>query len=58
MKFFRNLLVKLCEFLEKKLYDEPTYSELSKELDRTKYCLEQALAQIDYVYTRIRNNEI
>lgn len=45
----RKLLEKVCVFLEKKLYGEPTYSELSKELDRTKYLLDQAVSYIDYV---------
>ncbi len=54
----RKILEKICVFLERKLYSEPTYEELSKELDKTKYYLDQALAQIDYVYKNIRNNEI
>ena len=45
----RKLLEKLCKFLEKKLYDEPTYEELSMELDKTKNYLEQASEYINYL---------
>lgn len=45
----RKLLEKVCVFLERKLYGEPTYEELSKELDKTKYYLDQAISFIDYV---------
>jgi len=45
----RKVLEKICVFLERKLYGEPTYEELSKELDKTKYYLDQAVSYIDYV---------
>lgn len=45
----RKILERICVFLERKLYNEPTYEELSKELDKTKYYLDQAIAFIDYV---------
>ncbi len=45
----RKILEKICVFLERKLYGEPTYEELSKELDKTKYYLDQAISFIDYV---------
>ncbi len=45
----RKVLVKLCDFLERKLYDEPTVQELMKSLDRTRYKLLEAKLEIDYL---------
>lgn|GEM_PF-3609018 len=45
----RKILMRLCDFLEKKLYSEPTYQEMMKVLDRTKYKLSQAKAEIIYL---------
>lgn len=42
----RKILVKLCDFLEKKLYDEPTWQELSSSLDKTRYKLFEAKEEI------------
>ena len=50
----RRLLEMLCVFLEKTLYDEPTYDELSKELDKTKHFLDQALEMIEIFRERER----
>lgn len=49
----RNLMMKLCDFLEKKLYDEPTFRELSNSLDRTRYRLEEAVFEISNLKTII-----
>ena len=42
----KKLLIKLCDFLEKKLYDEPTVTELMKALDKTRYRLYEANSEI------------
>ncbi|MBQ3181143.1 MAG: hypothetical protein IJB50_00050 [Clostridia bacterium] len=42
----RKVLTKFCDFLEKKLYDTPTYEELQKVLDRTRYRLYEAQSEI------------
>ena len=56
----RDLLIKLCEFLEKKLYAEPTVPELMKALDRTRYSLYEARSEIDRLQNIIKQimNEI
>ena len=46
-------MMKLCDFLEKKLYDEPTFRELSNSLDRTRYRLEEAVFEISNLKTII-----
>lgn len=43
----RKIMIKFCDFLEKKLYDEPTFSELTIALDRTRHRLFEARAEID-----------
>lgn len=50
----RDLLIKLCEFLEKKLYAEPTVPELMKALDRTRYSLYEARSEIDRLQNIIK----
>lgn len=45
----RKLLIKLCNFLEKILYKEPTWEELSEELDMAKYKLHEARSEIEYL---------
>lgn len=42
----QKLLIKLCDYLEKKLYDEPTVPELMKALDKTRYRLYEANSEI------------
>ena len=42
----KKILVKLCDFLEKKLYNEPTVTELMKTLDKTRYRLYEANCEI------------
>lgn len=42
----KKLLIKLCDCLEKKLYDEPTVTELMKALDKTRYRLYEANSEI------------
>ncbi len=46
MKKARKAMTKLCEFLEKKLYDEPTYEELQSNLDRMRFFLWEAREEI------------
>ncbi len=50
----RKLLVKVCDYLEKKLYDAPTFEELSKSLDRTRYRLFEAKSEIEYLQSIIK----
>lgn len=50
----RKILVKLCDFLERKLYDEPTVQELMKSLDRTRYRLFEAKSEIDYLQSILK----
>ena len=50
----RKILMKFCEFLEKKLYDEPTWRELSITLDRTRYRLYEAKSEIDHLQSIIK----
>ncbi len=50
----RKLLEKICERLEKKLYDEPTVAELAKALDKTRYKLFDAKLEIEYLQTIIK----
>jgi len=50
----RKVLIKICEYLEKKLYDEPTVQELAKSLDRTRYRLFEAKSEIDYLQSIIK----
>lgn len=42
----KKILIKLCDFLEKNLYDEPTVTELMKALDKTRYRLYEANSEI------------
>ena len=42
----KKILIKLCDFLEKKLYDEPTVTELMRALDKTRYRLYEANSEI------------
>lgn len=50
----KKVLIKLCDFLEKKLYDAPTVQELAKSLDRTRYRLYEAKSEIDYLQSIIK----
>ena len=50
----RKILVKVCDYLEKKLYDAPTFEELSKSLDRTRYRLFEAKSEIEYLQSMIK----
>ncbi len=50
----RKILVKLCDFLEKKLYDAPTWRELALSLDRTKYRLYEANSEINNLQAIIK----
>ncbi len=52
----RKLLIKLCDFLEKKLYDEPTWRELSIALDRTRYRLFEAKSEIENLQAIINHS--
>jgi len=51
----RKILVKLCDFLEKKLYSEPTFDEMARHLDKTRYELYEAREEIKYLKSLIRN---
>lgn len=51
----RKLLVKISEYLEKKLYSEPTFDEMAKHLDKTRYELYEAREEIKYLKSLIRN---
>lgn len=42
----KKILIKLCDFLEKNLYDEPTVTELMRALDKTRYRLYEANSEI------------
>lgn len=50
----KKVLIRLCDFLEKKLYDAPTVQELAKSLDRTRYRLYEAKSEIDYLQSIIK----
>ena len=50
----RKLLEKICEKLEKKLYNEPTMKELAKSLDKTRYKLHEARLEIDYLQSLLK----
>ncbi len=50
----RKLLVKVCDLLERKLYDAPTVQELMKSLDKTRYRLFEAKSEIDYLQSIIK----
>ena len=50
----RKVLVKVCDFLERKLYDEPTVQELMKSLDGTRYRLFEAKSEIDYLQSILK----
>ncbi len=50
----RKFLVKLCTYLEKKLYDAPTYDQLSKLLDETEYKLYEAKRENEYLKDALR----
>lgn len=49
----RKILVKLCKFLEKKLYLEPTWQELFNDLNKTRYQLFEAEEEIKYLQNLI-----
>ena len=51
----RKLMVKLCEYLEKKLYSEPNFNELAAHLDKTRYQLYEARQEIKYLKSLIKN---
>lgn len=50
----RKFLEKICEKLEKKLYDEPTVAEVYKALDKTRYKLHEARNEIDYLQSVLK----
>ena len=50
----RKLLEKICQQLEKKLYDEPTVAELYKALDKTRYKLHEARLEIEYLQSLLK----
>ena len=50
----RKILEKICEKLEKKLYDEPTVKELAQALDKTRYKLHEARLEIDYLQSVLK----
>ena len=50
----KRLLVKICDCLEKKLYSDPTYEELARALDKTRYKLVEAKVEIDYLQTLLK----
>lgn len=50
----RKLLEKICQQLEKKLYNEPTVAELAKALDKTRYKLYEAKIEIEYLQSIIK----
>ncbi len=50
----RKLLVKICDFLEKKLYSEPTFQEVLRALDKTKYKLSEAKSEISYLQSLLK----
>lgn len=50
----RRFLVRLCEYLERKLYAEPTYEEMAKTLDQTRFLLADAKLEIDCLQKLIR----
>ena len=52
----RKILIRFCDFLEKKLYAEPTYAELTRLLDTAHYKLEEAEAEIVYLKSLIKKN--
>lgn len=51
----RKLLIKISEYLEKKLYSEPTFDEMARHLDKTRYELYEAREEIKYLKSLIRN---
>lgn len=52
----RKLMVKLFEYLEKKLYSEPTFNEIAKYLDKTRNELFEARLEISYLKKLIGDN--
>jgi len=50
----KRFLVKICDRLEKKLYSDPTYEELARALDKTRYKLVEAKVEIDYLQTLLK----
>lgn len=52
----RKLMVKLFEYLEKKLYSEPTFNEIAKYLDKTRNELFEARQEISYLKKLIGDN--
>lgn len=51
----RKIMVKLYDFLEKKLYSEPTFNEMAKFLDKTRNELFDARQEINYLKSLIRD---
>lgn len=52
----RKLMVKLYEYLEKKLYGEPTFNELARYLDKTRNQLFDAKDEIKYLKSLIKDS--
>lgn len=53
----KKILITLCDFLEKKLYNELTWEEMSKSMDITNYRLFEAQEEnkrLRYLLNRIR----
>lgn len=50
----KKVMIKLCDYLERKLYDAPTVQELMKSLDRTRYRLFEAKSEIEYLQSIIK----
>lgn len=50
----KKILIRLCEYLEKKLFNEPTWKDLSISLDRTRYRLYEAKSEIEYLQSIIK----
>ena len=50
----RKIMIKLCDFLEKILYNEPTYCELLQTLDETRYRLFEADSKIEHLRAIIK----
>lgn len=54
----RKILVKLCDFLERKLYAEPTYEELARQLDNAFYEMEEAKREKEYLQSIINQTTV
>ena len=50
----RRFLMRFCDYLEKKLYADPTYQELARVLDKTKYKLAEANSEISYLQSIVK----